>query len=81
MTKNLRLEHQLVLVSIEKVGHAIAKVESTRAVTHAKDELANAKETLPVLERRVSRDREVMHSAIEDSDRVQGEWATTSAKL
>lgn len=56
-------------------------VERTKAVTEAKVELANAKEALCVLEGWASADRSAKRGAIEDCDCVQGELATTSAKL
>lgn len=79
--ENRHLEHKLVTVKFEKERHEARNVESTKSVTDAKVELANAKEALNVLKGSPSTDRSAVHGAIEHRDSVQGELATTSAKL
>lgn len=56
-------------------------MESRKAVTDAKVEIADAKEALPGLEGWASVDRSALRSAIEEGDCIQSEVAMTSAKF
>lgn len=69
------------MFKVEMERHETGDVKSVEAVAEAKDELANGKEALPVLEVRVSVDELGMPSPMEDCAGVQGELVTASAKL
>lgn len=81
LDKNWGLEHRLVLVTIEKGRHEAQEVESTKAVTDAGVELANAKVALGMPESRTSVDRLVTYCDSDGRNYVQGELATTLAKF
>lgn len=78
---NGRLEHQPVMARVEKERLETWDVESTKAITNAKVELANEKGASHVVDGQASADMLAMRSAMEGRDCLQGELTTTSEKL
>lgn len=76
-----RHENQLDNFRVGWERHEARDVESAKAFTGTKVELAKAKEAFGVLEILVSPDRLAMRSAIYGRDRGQDKVVTASAKL
>lgn len=81
INENCRLEHQMVVLNIDKERHKPRESTNRRFVTDSKVELATVKKAMCVLEERASSNRSLMLSTIQDRDNWQDHLATTSPKL
>lgn len=81
LDENRHLEHKLCLTKVGKELHEAQDVGSRKAVTDAKVEHANAKESLRVFKTQAAADRAVLRSAIDGCHHVQDIFWTTFRKL